>query len=218
MIRGGAIQWLAAAGSLGVLLAAALTPGCQRGAAVTERAAPPPARRPAARPQPPAPTPTPAPPAAEAAPAGESGLTRPANPAALGEGARMLVGRTFEPVYFDEASAELNGAARRRLTEYARWLGENNRVWLTLMGHADTAHGLDFGYNLAMARALAVEDFLVGHGLARRRLYPISFGAAGAGSGELGNRVELMGFMAPAGRDEPAEVSAEPQSPPESEP
>lgn len=142
-----------------------------------------------------------------------AGRLRPANPESFGEGARLLVGREFDPVYFDGDTTELDGEARRRLNEYAGWLKDHAQVWVALVGYCDGGHGVRYGYNLAMARALAAEEFLVANGLDRKRIYSIGYGRASAGD-HTGNRIEILGFMAPS---EPALISAEPEEAPEPE-
>lgn len=142
-----------------------------------------------------------------------NGAMRAANPESLGEGARLLVGREFDPVYFDGDGTELDGEARRILGEYVDWLKGHGQVWLALVGYCGPDQGSKFGYNLAMARALAVEDYLVANGLDRKRIYSIGYGRTGSDDATA-NRVEVMGFMAPS---QPAMISAEPDNPPEPE-
>lgn len=148
-------------------------------------------------------------------------VERPGNPAAWGQGAQVSVGRQFEPIYFDATGAELNYAARQRLINYAQWFKEHPRVWAALAGHADSQDSVRFAYNLAMARALAVQDYLIGQGIERERFYPISFGeehpAAEGNTPEaqsLNSRVEILAFIAPIGQDSPAPVAADKQSAP----
>ncbi|MCL5270400.1 MAG: OmpA family protein, partial [bacterium] len=177
-------------------------------------------RHPAPTPAPaPAATPTPAPPPAPAAsqsavPATGGDETRPGNPAAWGEDARALVGRTFAPIYFEFDSAELDSIARRQLAEYAQWLREHPNVWLTLEGHTDSTGSVRYNYNLGMARALAVEDYLRGAGVGADRMFCISYGeerpavtGADPQSMALNRRTEVLGFVAPLGVEKPAPVA-----------
>ncbi len=145
---------------------------------------------------------------------------RPGNPEALGEGARLLAGRDFEPVYFDRDGSELDLAGRRLLTEYAAWLKEHPRVWVTLIGFAGAGLTKEFAYNLGMARALAVMEYLEALGIDARQLYPISYGnellfvAPDSGDDGLNHRVEIIGFAAPAGSVGPQPVPLGPEPAP----
>ncbi|MCE5228271.1 OmpA family protein [bacterium] len=140
-----------------------------------------------------------------------TGEMRPANPMGLGEGARLLVGREFDPIYFDSDSTELDSEARRKLNEYVTWLKEpeHGHVWIALVGYCDSGQAVKFGYNLAMARALAAEEFLVANGLDRKRIYSIGYGRAT--DEPTANRVELLGFVGPDGKSEPDQVPAGPE-------
>lgn len=143
-------------------------------------------------------------------------VARPGNPAAWGESAQIAVGRQFEPIFFDADSDELDVNGRQRLREYATWLTVHPQVWVTLAGHTDQLGSTRYSYTLGMARALAVQDFLIGQGLAPGRLYAISFGrdlpaAEGkpAETKALDNRVELLAFIAPLGVPAPAPIPLE---------
>lgn len=148
----------------------------------------------------------------------KAGDLRPVNPQTLGEGARLLVGREFEPIFFDGSGTELAAEARRRLTEYVDWLGkpEHGHVWVALVGYCDAGQGVRFGYGLAMARALAVEEFLAGNGLDRRRIYSIGYGRGD--EKPTSNRVEVLGFVGPQNEDDLGKVPTEPEAAPEPEP
>lgn len=149
--------------------------------------------------------------------AAAEGEMRPVNPQTLGEGARLLVGREFDPVYFDSRSTELDGEARRRLNEYLGWLKhpEHERVWVALVGYCDAGQGVRFGFDLAMARAIAVEEFLVANGLDRKRIYSIGYGRGG--EEPTSNRIEVLGFVGPESEGELGKVSTEPENAPEPE-
>lgn len=160
-------------------------------------------------------------PSSAALAAAQEGI-RPGNPQGWGASAMMAVGREFEPVFFTDTSTELDYAARRRLNEYAQWFRENSRVWIALAGYCDADNSVRFGYNLAMARALAVEDYLAGEGIDRRRLFPISYGMnlpevepGNPQASELNNRVEVMGFIAPVGQAAPPPIKESAAPPPE---
>jgi peptidoglycan-associated lipoprotein len=151
---------------------------------------------------------------------------RPGNPEAWGEGAQVAAGREFEPIYFSEESTELDFAARRRLANFVQWLHEHPNAWVSLAGHSGAHSTVGMAYNIAMARALVVQDYLVSQGLDLRRFFPISFGrdrpAAEGNTPEaesLNNRVELLAFVAPIGQDAPEPVAVEKgAAPPAEEP
>lgn len=145
---------------------------------------------------------------------------RAGNPEQLGEGARLLAGRDFEPVYFDRDGSELDLASRRLLTEYATWLKDRPSIWVTLIGFAGAGLTKEFAYNLGMARALAVMEYLEALGIPATQLYPISYGnellfvAPDSGDDGLNHRVEIIGFAAPAGSAGPQPVPLGPDPAP----
>ena len=149
---------------------------------------------------------------------------RQGNPEAWGDGGSQIVGRTFEPVFFDEGSIELDATGRQRLAEHAKWLAENQRVWITLVGHSDAQSTLERGYNIGMARALAARDFLIGQGMDPLRIYPTSTGQDmldfefhAHESEPLAHRVEVLGFIAPPGYATPKPSPSTPEAAPEKE-
>lgn len=157
---------------------------------------------------------------------GEMGETgekqRPGNPAQWGAGAQIAIDREFEPVFFEEGSAELSAASTRRLNEYARWLTPRPRVWMTLAGHCGRADTIEYAYNLGMARALAAKDYLVSQGIGQRRLFTISYGSdwpAVEGETEtsraLNARVEFLAFVAPQELASPTPVDVSSDEAPE---
>jgi peptidoglycan-associated lipoprotein len=152
------------------------------------------------------PRPTPAPQSPDAQPPEE----RPVNPASWGEPSRIGVDRRFEPIHFDSWSAELDLIAQQRLQRDAEWLRRNPRVWLVVAGHCERDATSGYAYHIAMARALAVRDFLDRQGIPTGRLYEISFGldqpavpGDSLDANALNNRVELIGFISPEGVETP---------------
>lgn len=175
---------------------------------------------------PPQPTPTPEPaptprPMQPTSATTTSTQTRAGNPQAWGAGSAIDLARIFSPIYFDHDSAELNPTARHHLNRYARWIKQHPRVWFTVNGHSDPRGTFEYNYNLAMARAIAVRDYLIGRDVASFRLFPISYGESESSNGTpseetraLDRRVELKGFMAPVGSERPQPVEVAPgQSP-----
>lgn len=152
--------------------------------------------------------------------AGEDETARAIDPARLSEAALKAVGRTFEPVYFDDDSAELRFSSRTALDEYARWLIEHPQVWVTLAGHSDPPGSTEYNFNLAMLRANAVKDRMAGLGVAAQRIFTIGFGedlpaSFGKTAGELAlnRRVEFLAFVGPEGGILPAPTGPVPTPP-----
>ena len=127
---------------------------------------------------------------------------RSANPAMLGEAAKVAAGREFDVIYFEDDSFELPARARRDLQEYAQWLVEHANVWVTLEGHSDRLGSVEFNYNLGLARSTVIKNHLIELGVSGNRLFTISYGeerpavAAAVGQEELAlnRRVELQAF------------------------
>lgn len=127
---------------------------------------------------------------------------RSANPALLGEAAKVAAGREFDVIYFEDDSFELPARARRDLQEYAQWLVEHANVWVTLEGHSDRLGSVEFNYNLGLARSTVIKNHLIELGVSGNRLFTISYGeerpavAAAVGQEELAlnRRVELQAF------------------------
>jgi peptidoglycan-associated lipoprotein len=131
---------------------------------------------------------------------------RPGNPAAWGESSRLGVARQFDPIRFGDDSTELDLAAQRRLQEVAEWLKANPRVWALLAGHCSRSATTHYAYGVGMERAVAGREFLVMQGVPAWRLYCISYGAdrpeapgASPDANALNDRVEILGFLQPAG-------------------
>jgi peptidoglycan-associated lipoprotein len=147
---------------------------------------------------------------------------RPGNPAAWGESSRLGVARQFDPIRFGDDSTELDLAAQRRLQEVAEWLKANPRVWALLTGHCSRSATTHYAYGVGMERALAGREYLVMQGVPAWRLYCISYGtdrpaAAGASpdANALNDRVEILGFLQPAGVIAPKPVTeADKNAPP----
>jgi outer membrane protein OmpA-like peptidoglycan-associated protein len=138
---------------------------------------------------------------------------RPGSPVTFGEIARIGVERPFPPIRFEAESAEIGLAARARLQSDAAWLRDRVRVWLVLAGHCDLTAPPEYAYNLGMARALAVQDYLERHGVAGRRMFAVSYGADrpetvadSPGANPLNNRVEVLAFLPPEGVEAPRPV------------
>lgn len=81
-------------------------------------------------------------------------------------------------VYFETGKAELTSRFKNRLDRNIEILKNNPQYNVYVKGHADRRGGEDMNWELAMKRAKAVEDYLVGQGISRDRIYTISKGEA----------------------------------------
>lgn len=188
--------------------------------------APPPVQTTVSTPaNPPTPRPTPKIEAPPTRPVAESAPARPGNPASWGDTGRLGVGREFDSIYFNGQGTELDTVATQRLASYAEWLRAHPGVFITLAGHASLDIPYRYAYDLGMARAQTAADALIGHGLEPRRIFTISYGkdlplASGTEppANALNNRVEVLGFVPPAGQDAPPAGEAGRPAPPAAEP
>lgn len=137
------------------------------------------------------------------------------SPASFEESAETAVMHDFEAIYFEPGSAGLDSEAQRRLSEHAQWLEQNPDVFVELAGYDALSATVEYAYNLAMARALSVQEFLIKHGITSLRLFPIGYGmhfpeveGVTPDANALNCRVELTGFLVPPGLDQPPTMAA----------
>jgi outer membrane protein OmpA-like peptidoglycan-associated protein len=133
---------------------------------------------------------------------------------------RAAVEREFEPILFEIDSAELDQTARDRLADCAQWLLERPEVGVTLEGYCDPSGTEEYNYHLGAFRAWMVKDYLVGLGVASRRLFTISFGEQKIGADPQkfdadawDRRVEIHGFILPGGGLDPEQYTPRAQPP-----
>jgi outer membrane protein OmpA-like peptidoglycan-associated protein len=136
------------------------------------------------RPTPPPPAPPPPPPPPPAPPAAtelpdhddEVAMQLPDEPDVRFVGGRVELA---DPIFFDLNRKRVRSRFHEELIELARALKRRpvvTRVWIE--GHADSTGPAEWNQKLSRARASAVADFLVAHGVDRERLAPVGFGEA----------------------------------------
>lgn len=79
-------------------------------------------------------------------------------------------------VFFADGSDDIGGRGRRVLREKASWLQRHPQVFVRIEGYADDAGGDEMNSAIALRRAEAVRDELVGAGLDATRLHIAVFG------------------------------------------
>lgn len=75
-----------------------------------------------------------------------------------------------DTVTFAFDSAALDAAARAALDKQVKWLKEHPYVHMTVVGHTDKVGPDAYNDRLGLRRAKAVVNYLVRHGIARKRL------------------------------------------------
>lgn len=81
-----------------------------------------------------------------------------------------------EAIYFGPDSAALTPQARTLLRNKAQWLREHPEVNIIIEGHCDSRGDSLFNLKLGERRAGIVKTYLIGLGVAPRRLKAVSFG------------------------------------------
>ena len=79
-------------------------------------------------------------------------------------------------VFFESDQTELSPQAIATLEKQAQWLQTYNRYAFTIEGHADERGTREYNIALGARRAAATRDFLIGRGVAAKRLRTISYG------------------------------------------
>jgi peptidoglycan-associated lipoprotein len=102
--------------------------------------------------------------------AGESSLDLAREGRASGEGT------VLRDVHFPFDSDELDDAARGVLEGNVAWLTDNEKARVELEGHCDSRGTVEYNLALGARRARAVQEYLVGQGVAAERLTTISYG------------------------------------------
>ena len=91
-------------------------------------------------------------------------------------------------VFFASKSTKLNEKACRVLRAQARWLATHPGFGLVIAGHADELGSAAYDIVLSMQRAETVRAWLIGQGVAKRRLQIVGYGST--------QRVALCRFAA----------------------
>ncbi len=82
----------------------------------------------------------------------------------------------LQTVYFDFNESSLTSATKTSLKNNADFLKANAAVEVQVEGHADERGGHQYNLALGERRAKAVRDYLVGAGVAAKRITTISYG------------------------------------------
>jgi peptidoglycan-associated lipoprotein len=85
-------------------------------------------------------------------------------------------GGPLKDVHFDYDSDDINEAARAELDDNVSWLRDNPKATAELEGHCDNRGTIEYNLGLGAKRTKAVQDYLVGQGVAAERLKTISYG------------------------------------------
>lgn len=78
--------------------------------------------------------------------------------------------------YFEEGNTELTEESKRHVEELIRIVDERSPCSIDIIGHSDRAGDEDKNYALALERAEAVKNFLIGRQVTMEHLNVVSFG------------------------------------------
>ena len=79
-------------------------------------------------------------------------------------------------ILFDTDSSMIRADAQATLSKQAQWLNQYRNYAITIEGHADERGTREYNIALGARRAAATRDFLIGRGVAAKRLRTISYG------------------------------------------
>ena len=79
-------------------------------------------------------------------------------------------------IFFDTDSSSIRADAQATLSKQAQWLSQYGNYAITVEGHADERGTREYNLALGARRAAATRDFLIGRGVASKRLRTISYG------------------------------------------
>lgn len=80
------------------------------------------------------------------------------------------------PIFFATGSFALNEKDKKILDRLSRLLSDRPSVRLTIIGHTDERGTHEYSLAIAGRRANEVYNYLIGHGVAARRLTTLSYG------------------------------------------
>lgn len=92
------------------------------------------------------------------------------------EGRTAGEGTVLRDVHFPFDSDELDDAGREALDGNVAWLTDNAKTRVELEGHCDSRGTVEYNLALGARRARAVQEYLVGQGIAPERLTTNSYG------------------------------------------
>ena len=79
-------------------------------------------------------------------------------------------------IFFDTDSSSISADAQQTLGRQAQWLNKYGQYAIVVEGHADERGTREYNLALGARRAAAARDFLIGKGVAAKRLKTISYG------------------------------------------
>lgn len=82
----------------------------------------------------------------------------------------------FQPIYFDFDRYNIKTSEQPKLKALAEYLKKNPEISILIEGHCDERGTDEYNLVLGEKRALSTRNFLVGLGIAPKRLYTISYG------------------------------------------
>ncbi len=83
---------------------------------------------------------------------------------------------TFRNIYFDFNKSTLRPESYPVLDSIVKWLEENPTVKVRIEGHTDTRGSRRYNKRLSQARANAVREYLIQHGIDPKRLVAVGYG------------------------------------------
>lgn len=87
-----------------------------------------------------------------------------------------LVQNVGDRVFFEYDSAVLSGDAQKTLERQAAWLKQYSNLNVTVEGHCDERGTREYNLALGERRAASAKKYLVGLGVAAKRVSTISYG------------------------------------------
>ena len=79
-------------------------------------------------------------------------------------------------IFFDTDSSAIRADAQGILSRQAQWLNQYGNYAIVVEGHADERGTREYNIALGARRAAAARDYLIGQGVAAKRLKTISYG------------------------------------------
>jgi peptidoglycan-associated lipoprotein len=79
-------------------------------------------------------------------------------------------------IYFEFDKSELDGAAKAKIEENAKWMKEDPNRVLTIEGHTDEVGTTDYNLALGERRARQTKEYLVALGVDANRIQIITYG------------------------------------------
>ncbi len=98
------------------------------------------------------------------------------DPVALGEEQAEFMNSVGDRVHFEVDQSTLNSDAREILISQADWLFGNAGYTVVIEGHADERGTQEYNLALGARRASAVQQFLIGQGIAPQRIDIVTYG------------------------------------------